>query len=104
MKKEITEYYCDVCGKKLDKPDLLKEIKIPIKRTMYSIDTFKEIKDIRSFELCPECINALYEVIKKYFADIRVEVRYDGSSDLVINSVKNKENKDEQIRRSISND
>ena len=36
MQKEIVEYYCDVCGKKMDWSIDLKEIKIPVSHTEYS--------------------------------------------------------------------
>lgn len=94
MKKEITEYYCDICGKKMDRPDFLKEIKIPIKHIKYYVTTLKETKDIKSLEICPECMNALYEAIQEHVADICTEVWYDCSYATKTQSVKYKENKD----------
>lgn len=95
MKKEITEYYCDVCGKKVDRSNDLELIKIPIRQIKYSFSSSSNSKILHSFEICPECMNALYEVIQEHFADIRREEYPDGSYKIGTHSIKYKENKDE---------
>ena len=94
MKKEITEYYCDVCGKKVDRFDDLEQIKIPIRQIKHSFSSSSENKILKSLELCPECMNALYEGIQTHFADICEEMYPDGSYKTETHSVKYKENKD----------
>lgn len=95
MQKEIVEYYCDVCGKKMDWSTDLKEIKIPVSHTEYGFLSTKNSRVVHSLEICPECMYALYKVIQKYFADIDAEGFTSFTLKPVVKSVKYKEDKDE---------
>lgn len=65
MKVETTKYYCDVCGKEVEK-DELTQYKLPMD---YLYDGETLITD-GSVEICKECRHALNDAIKKGFAQI----------------------------------
>ena len=68
MKKVIEKYYCDVCDKEVEKEEDLKNIKIPIP---YYYD--REIITANEWmSICSECNEALKDIIKEHFADIKL--------------------------------
>lgn len=93
MKK--IEYYCDVCGKKLDYLDYLTEIKIPMRRIECGTRYKGQDQTVASLEICLDCREILYKIIQQHFADVTCEVWADGRRKTVVNSVQYKENEDE---------
>lgn len=67
MKKELIEYYCDVCHKKVPYPFSLEKCVIPYKEKhgfgSYSI----ELVDV---EMCESCLQKFYLSIDNHFAQI----------------------------------
>lgn len=93
MKK--IEYYCDVCGKKLDYLDYLTEIKIPMRRITYGFARKEKDQAVKPLEICLDCRCALYKIIQQHFADITFEECADGRNKTVVHSAKYKESQDE---------
>lgn len=65
MKEELVNYYCDVCGKQVEREEL-RSYKIPVK---YYYDREIKTTDIH-IEICEDCQQALKNAIREKFAEI----------------------------------
>lgn len=80
MKKEITEFYCDVCGKKVKESELIVRY-LPV-RLFDSEGVCTEYTQEKKFEVCEECRKAYEKILFDKFAYIKdcygisVEVKY----------------------------
>lgn len=96
MKKQITEYYCDVCGKKVDKLDDLKKRHIPV-MTYNSDGTMWSNNEIE-LDLCEECREELLDICINQFAKITDMFGYI-ESDVRYNKLVQKDKKIENKKR-----
>ena len=68
MKKEVIEYYCDVCGKKVASEKHLETCVVPSKN--YDCEGKSWTRGTCKADLCSECAEAFFKATMNHFAEI----------------------------------